>query len=294
MSETVLRRAAAADLDRVAAFVAAWNARPESRCLMVPETAKDVRGDMKILPGPPERHFVLAEAGGELVGVAAADWDREENRGWVMGPFTDPARWESLAPRLMEALLASLPPEVRWLDTYTDLANTRAYTLYRASGFLDHKRAEVWEAKRPAENVVAGFPAGTALPPDHEPAFLALHDLAFPATHEPGPRLLAYRDAEHAVFAAAAGDGTFAGYIAVKIDDAPRQGFVDYLAVAPSARQQGHGRRLLQTALRWAFLEHGVSKTGLILENQNLGARALYESSGFRLLSSGISTRKQW
>lgn len=294
MSGFRVRPATAADLDAVAALVARWNARPASRCLMLPETAEDVRRDMKAFPEAPERHFVVAERGGELAGVAACDWDLEENRGWVMGPFVDPARWEAMAPELFRALLAALPPEVRWLDTYTDVANTRAYALYRASGFVDYKQAEVWEAARPAEDVVAGFPAGAALPPEHEAAFLALHNASFPSTHEPGPRLLARRDAEHALFGAATADGGFAGYIAVKIDDAPRQGFVDYLAVAPEARKHGHGRALLQAALRWAFLEHGVSRVGLIVENQNLGARALYESSGFRLVSSGVSTRKQW
>lgn len=294
MNEVGTRRAVAADLDAVAAFVARWNARPESRCLMLPETADDVRRDMKAFPEAPERHFVVAETGGELVGAAACDWDLEEKRGWVMGPFVEPARWEAVASGLFRTLLAALPDEVRWLDTYTDVANTRAYALYRASGFEDYKRAEVWEADRPADDVVTGFPAGVALPPEHETPFLVLHDLAFPATHEPGPRLLSCRDAAHALFGAAGSDGSFAGYIAVKIDDAPRQGFVDYLAVAPSARKQGHGRALLQAALRWAFRDHGMSQVGLIVENQNLGARALYESSGFRLVSSGISTRKQW
>lgn len=294
MSGFRVRSAAAADLDTVAAFVGRWNAVPKSRCLMVPETAADVREDMKAFPEAPERHFVLAEADGDLVGVAAADWDVEEKRGWVLGPWTDTSQWDALASALLTALIASLPEAVRWLDTYTDVANTRAYALYKDSGFADHKRAEVWEADRSADAVTAAFPAGREVPPEHEPAFLALHEAAFPATPEPGPRLLARRDATHPLFGAATGDGGFAGYVAVKLDDAPRQGFVEYLAVTPEARKQGHGRALLQTALRWAFLEHGVPKVALIVENQNLGARRLYESTGFRLLSAGISTRKRW
>lgn len=294
MSEFRVRPATAADLDGLAAFVGRWNAVPESRCLMLPETAADVREDMKNLPEAPERHFVLAEAGEELVGVAAADWDVEEKRGWVLGPWVEATRWDALAPLLLTTLIASLPEAVRWLDTYTDVANTRAYALYRDSGFEDHKRAEVWEVDRPSDTVTAAFPAGREIPPEHEPAFLALHDAAFPATPEPGPRLLARRDATHPLFGAATGDGDFAGYIAVKIDDAPRQGFVEYLAVNPEARKQGHGRKLLQVALRWAFLEHGVPKVALVVENENLGARRLYESTGFRLLSAGVSTRKRW
>lgn len=293
MSGVRVRRATAADLDALAAFVARLNARPEVRCLMLPETAEDIRGDMNAFPEPAERHFVLAEEGGGLVGAAACDWDREEKRGWVVGPFVAPARWDAVAPALLEALGGLLPPEVRKLDTYTDVANERAYALYRATGYVDYKRAEVWVAERPEAGVLASFAPGTGLPPEHEPAFLVLHEASFPATPEPGHRLLATRDAEHVLYGAADG-AAFAGYIAIHLTDSPREGFVSYLAVEPSARKRGHGRALLQAALRWAFLEHQVPRVSLIVENQNLGARRLYESSGFRLVSSGLSTRREW
>ncbi len=87
----------------------------------------------------------------------------------------------------------------------------------------------------------------------HEVGFARLHAETFPAgASTPADDLLAGRDDEHAIFAAT--DGLrLLGYVCVSVNRAPREGFIEYLAVKPSARGRGIGARLLQTALRWTF-----------------------------------------
>ena len=74
MSPPNPRRATEHDLDSLARFIAARNADPRSRCLMLPVAEEDIRGDMAEFNEEAHTHFVVAEASGELVGAAACDW----------------------------------------------------------------------------------------------------------------------------------------------------------------------------------------------------------------------------
>jgi ribosomal protein S18 acetylase RimI-like enzyme len=256
---------------------------------MIPQTAAEIRKDFALFSEAPERHFVLAEEDGTLRGAMAIDWDREEKRGWVLGPFVPEADWPALAGPLFAAGIENLPPEIRQLDTYTDVANRRAIALYTAEGFTVYKRAEVYTAEPP--DPLPPAPPAAELPPEQEAAFLALHAEAFPGAPEPGPRILARRSPERPLFALVE-DGRFLGYINLRVNEAPREGFVEYLAVAANARGQGHGRKLLEWGLGWCFTGHGLPSLGLLVDTANTGARHLYESVGFTLLHEGLSMRR--
>ncbi len=124
-------------------------------------------------------------------------------------------------------------------------------------------------------------------------AFGRLHAETFPTgASTPADDLLAGRDDEHAIFAAA--DGLrLLGYICVSVNRAPREGFIDYLAVKPSARGRGIGARLLQTALRWTFETQDLPQAALCVSEWRGGARRLYEQAGFALTASGIGARRR-
>ena len=82
------------------------------------------------------------------------------------------------------------------------------------------------------------------------------------------------------------------GYVCVSVNRAPREGFIDYLAVKPVARGQGIGARLLQTALRWTFEDRRLPQAALCVSEWRGGARRLYEQAGFTLSASGIGARR--
>jgi ribosomal protein S18 acetylase RimI-like enzyme len=83
------------------------------------------------------------------------------------------------------------------------------------------------------------------------------------------------------------------GYLAAHLNDAPREGYVDYVAVPPEEQGKGHGRKLLKSALFWFFEEMEMPEASLVVEDANAGARHLYESSGFELMYEGVSTRRR-
>jgi ribosomal protein S18 acetylase RimI-like enzyme len=58
------------------------------------------------------------------------------------------------------------------------------------------------------------------------------------------------------------------------------RGWVNYLAVAPRARRQGHARALMQR-VEQLLLERGCPKLGLLVRNSNPEAIAFYRRLGY-------------
>ncbi len=68
---------------------------------------------------------------------------------------------------------------------------------------------------------------------------------------------------------------------------AGRNGYLQRLAVDPTARRAGFGRALVYDALQWLH-RHDVSRTLVNTQLDNSRAVALYESCGFRRLPTGL------
>ena len=83
------------------------------------------------------------------------------------------------------------------------------------------------------------------------------------------------------------------GYVAASINDNPREGYIDLLAVDASVRNQGYGRRLLLTAAHWLIEEKGMPQVGLTVLDMRSDARELYARTGFQLLYSGVGYFRQ-
>lgn len=82
-----------------------------------------------------------------------------------------------------------------------------------------------------------------------------------------------------------AGDGGIAAY-AIS-GRSGNQGYLQRLAVAPSARREGWGRVVVADGLRWLG-RHGVRRTLVNTQLDNASALSLYEACGFRRLAVGL------
>ena len=87
-------------------------------------------------------------------------------------------------------------------------------------------------------------------------------------------------------------DGTPAGYVHAHHDAQWREGYVDFLAVASTARRRGVGRALLQAAVDWSFEQRGARAVTLTVRADRAQARALYLAAGFVRVRTGIGM--QW
>lgn len=85
----------------------------------------------------------------------------------------------------------------------------------------------------------------------------------------------------NAVYLAATEDGLVAGYGGMR--SAAGEYYIDNIAVSPERRRQGIGRALVGALISRARREHGSFIT-LEVRASNLGAAALYESLGFKVM----------
>jgi GNAT superfamily N-acetyltransferase len=292
MSTSSIRTATDHDLPALAAFIAARNCQPEEHCLHCGEAAAVVAGEIAQLRWGAARSaaacLLVAEEEGSIVGAIGCDCDDALARAWLWGPFAPPGRWQSLATDLLAALRAALPPSIAQIDAFNDARNLRGQALLRADGFTTAGIQHVYLAAQPEQTQ----PDPSCVPIDvhQEASFIALHDAIFPGTYADGATLLAERDDQHQVVVYA-GDATVLGYVAIAVDADPEEAYIHYLGVRTEARGQGIGRRLLTTALHWAFAERGLAQVALTVSDERNVARRLYEAVGFAHRFTGINDR---
>jgi ribosomal protein S18 acetylase RimI-like enzyme len=122
------------------------------------------------------------------------------------------------------------------------------------------------------------------------PAVLVLDDLAFAPFWRLGAHGL--RDALDATpvrrFRATRSDTepALTGYAITGL--AGDQGYLQRIAVHPSARRLGLGQELVADAMHWLWRQ-GVVRSYVNTQLDNQAALALYESFGFRLLPAGLA-----
>lgn len=299
-SNVEIRAAVPGDLPSLAAFIARMNAKPASQSLYcAADSTAGVRSALRNAedcPGGWEHSFAVGvQTDGEIVAALGCQFDPERTFGWLWGPWVNrmPGDWTACAPDMFDRLLKQLPPTVRRLEAFLHAENASARRFLQARGFTTGILTHIYVRPRVGWNGSdEAAPGGhTLLRPAHEVAFARLHVETFPAgASTPADDLLAGRDDEHAIFAAT--DGLrLLGYVCVSVNRAPREGFIEYLAVKPAARGRGIGARLLQTALRWTFEDRRLPQAALCVSEWRGGARRLYEQAGFTLHASGVAAR---
>ena len=292
------------ELAALAAFIAGTNSHPDRRSLHCPAASPDavraaLRDPQQFSDGW-ENCFVVAadRPHGGITAAFGCQVPTGEETGYLWGPWITPTKddWRITAPALLSGLLERVPASVSRVDAFLDAENRAGLHFLAAHGFTAGPLTHLYLAPR------AGWP-GTGenrspsgcgpLRAAHEVAFAHLHAGTFPADGStPAQALLDGRDDEHAIFAAT--DGLrLLGSICVSVNSAPREGFVDYLAVKPGARGRGIGQRLLQAALGWAFETRGLPQVALTVSDWRTDARRLYERAGFALHASGRAARRR-
>ena len=293
--DSVIRRATADDVTALVAYIARVNADPACQCLHTPGNRQRViREAIQRDGGLSESgtlRFAVAVSAAGIVGALGSAAGHAGETGRLWGPWVEsPEGWKTVAPLLLEELRELVPRGTSRLDAFLNIANEDGLAFLRRRGFGIRPATHIYVAQ------AAGAPEAWSDPfPElaarHEVGFARLHHETFPAADStPGHELLAGRDEEHVIFGAA-DDLRLLGYVCVSVNPAPREGFIDYLAVRPAARGRGIGERLLRTALRWAFADRRLPQAALCVTEWRADARRLYERAGFRQSATGQGAR---
>ncbi len=281
-----IRRAERADLPDITTLIAQLNCLPQHQCLHCAEDEAGIRNGIVELGDAPEEMFVVAAEDNQLVGVLGYQGSGDDAFLW--GPFVTAVEWEQVTAALLNKLVERFPPTIHTLYTFSGTANQRSHQFFLSHGFRETKTAHIYIATPPADPAAFArdAPCGE-LEARHIPTFTQLHHLAFPGTPISAQEIVDSLDDDHKVFVY--GDGAqVLGYLHATIGSAPVEGYVEYLAVQLDARRQGIGRQLLLTALRWFFEDKGMPQAGLVVHDDRISARALYEQVGFTLAYTGV------
>ncbi len=280
-----IARMTPADYGDVARLIEMQNAKPETQCLHSGEDDAEIE---EVFRKESALHFVIMRRAGVLVGALGCEV--EEGRGYLQGPFVTGDAFAETANELWLALQAHIPTVHRW-DAFLNVRNTRGGAFYLEHGFRRGQGAQVYVMPAAALQPLEGEPA-RRFTPECAPGVRALHELAFADSPVSIDEFMTADDDSRCLFVCAEGNRCV-GYVAASINDSPREGYIDLLAVDASVRNQGYGRRLLLTAAHWLIHERGMPQVGLTVRDMRADARRLYQRSGFQLLYTGVGYSRE-
>jgi ribosomal protein S18 acetylase RimI-like enzyme len=291
-----IRPAHREDFEIISRLIADQNKQPATHCIQS-DTSEDFQGvqrELTDLDSSSALRFVVALQADCLIGAVGCELDEELGRGWVRGPFiiADMNDWDTLAAALLRELTAGLPPAIRWLDSFLNIANVRGNAFYLSQGFRQLRLVHVYVAAAPDQPLVLPDPCST-LKPHQAQEFINLHQAIFPQTYATGQRILDQIDDNHQVFVYARNDEVL-GYLYAALEDSSGDGAIDFVGVRADARGQGIGRQLLHTALQWLFEVKHAPQATLVVNDDLTNARGLYETVGFSLKYTGVHARREW
>ena len=289
--------------DALVAFVAEHNPQPEHHIGYFGLTPEDIRLSLRMFNWPFDRAARLAVVGNRIVGVLAADIDKELGRAWLYGPLltlaeraseaahsaavppatrhSPPATtWEATADALYSAVAARLPAGIREHEMFVDTANVNCRAFAERHGF---PAVSEWAIYFITPDRLARLPEATA--DDWDERFAgqleALHDRLFPRSNY----TLTYMRQEWAekgalLLVATEGD-TLTGYFFGRTEAEAGEGYVDLVGVDETRRRTGLGRRLMLAGLSRMRGAPGLRQVNLSVAASNAAALALYDDLGF-------------
>ena len=279
----------------LAPFIAAFNAASgDVRCLHS-HAGDDVAAHADELRSlsPDAACYCVARRGRRVVGVAGAEYDLQLGRAWLRGPLVAPGEnFNSVGGPLLDALIARLPPTLARHDAFVSADCAEALDFYRARRFAADAGHDEFTLSVPM--AARALPRGVQIePPDAawRDAIALLHEAEFPGAYVIADALF-LPPAPDRFTRIALVDGIAAGYVHAHYDAQWREGYVDFLAVASTARRRGVGRALLQAAVDWSFEQRGARAVTLTVRADRAEARALYLAAGFVRVRTGIGM--QW
>ena len=268
-----LRSVHEADLPAMADLAAIEQARPDRHITYLGASAEGIAQELRDIDHW-AKYGAVAEQDGNIIGWLVAEIDDEIGRAWWLGPFYT-GEWGPEVDELYRSVLDRLPTtidqgELASDDRHLDLAQFAA-----RHGFVAEEGSAILVLTGEAPRIDTDGIG--PLNESHHDAVWELHESAFPGAHLTRS-LLMNADERHMRLVAEQA-GQVVGYVAAEVQ-ADNDGYIDFLAVAPGFRGEGHGRRLIVAGIQ-ALDAAGAHGANLSVRESNVAARNLYTSLGF-------------
>lgn len=273
------------DVKQLAIFIATLNKEEAHNVGYCGDEANEIENTLyhEFSDYPIERSFTVLYEGEVIVGALGFDVDEEDKSAEVWGPFIQGENWLDTAKELWETGLAKLESTVHSFYGFYNVKHTYAESFMTYVQGVKKGAHSIlkMEAKQFREHKSESI---EKMSPYYHEQFMQLHDKAFPGTYYNGKAILERSDDEHQLFCYVK-DNSLLGYIYIEGKRKFREGNVEYIAVAPHARQKGIGKDLLNYGLYELFHHIGAEEISLCVGCENNEAIQLYKKVGFSVES---------
>ena len=275
----VITRCDPANFAAMVAFIAGLNGNAEDHIAFLDTAAADIARSLRELTLPVEEGFRLAIQDGHIVGVLGIGADPEIGRAWIYGPLVRHPQWMAVADQLYAAALPAIPAGINQQQIFCDgrnhncrgFAARHSFELLSESANMTLSRADLGRV-----------PPATAPPIDERyfEQFRALHPRLMPNSYFTAQQILDRLGADsHMLIATHEGD--LAGYVYFQAGPGASEGYIDFVAVAETARRRGIGAQLVAAAAYSAFNWPDIELIRLTVNTSNALALRLYGRLGF-------------
>ena len=205
--------------------------------------------------------------------------DLEIGRAWIYGPLVRHPQWMAVADQLYAAALPAIPPGIRQQQMFCDSRNRNCRDYAARHGFDLLNELAIMTLNRADLDRV---PRATALPIDQRyyDQFRDLHPQLMPNTYFTAQQLLDRLDANSHLLIATH-EGELLGYVYFQAGPDVSEGYIDFVAVAETARRRGIGAQLAAAAVHSAFNWPDIDVIRLTVNTSNSPALRIYERLGF-------------
>ena len=277
--EPSIKRCDPASYETMVAFIANLNGSDKDHIGYFDTSVDDIARSLRLLSLPVEEGFQLAIQDGQIVGVLGIEADPEIGRAWIYGPLVRHLHWMAVADELFAAALPAIPPGIHQPQMFFDSRNRNCQAFAARHGFdLLNESAIMTLSRADLDRV----PHATALPIDERTydQFRDLHPRLMPNTYFTAQQLLD-RLNEDSHLLIATHEGELLGYVYFQAGPGVSEGYIDFVAVAETARRRGIGTQLVAAAAHNAFDNPDIDFVRLSVNTSNSPALQLYERLGF-------------
>lgn len=261
------------------AFIASLNGNAEDHIGFFDTATDDIARSLRGLTLPVEEGFRLAIQEGQIAGVLGIEADPEIGRAWIYGPLARHPHWMAVADLLYAAALPAVPQGIHHQQLFCDDRNQNCRAFAATHGFdLLNESAIIALSRADLDRV----PRATALPIDERyyDQFRDLHPRLMPNTYFTPQQILDRLNADSHLLIATH-EGVLLGYVYFQAGPGVSEGYIDFVAVAETARRRGIGVQLVGAAVHSAFNWPSIGVVRLTVNTANSPALRLYERMGF-------------
>ncbi|RXI96707.1 GNAT family N-acetyltransferase [Anaerobacillus alkaliphilus] len=226
---------------------------------------------------PLEQSLVAAYEGDELVGVLGMDIDRESKVTELWGPFVVHEDCEKIATLMYNDIMNQIPISLTQVLGFYNKENKNSQLFMEKIGAIRKDEHTILTCHKKGQIDEAGIVEVT---PEYYESFRELHDGSFPNAYETSEEILSKIDDHHKVFVAH-DQNELLGYVYCEANPQFSGGDIHFIAVTPSSRGLGIGKKLVNKALTFLFSFEEIEEITLCVNSSNQAAIHVYEKVGF-------------